>query len=72
MYYLLNPVNFESQKKMLYLLWSIAHGEAGKISTCDGKQRHGDNISHVMIEKDWKIEARLNVAEHEGRNENYP
>lgn len=55
-----------------FLLWSIAHTEAGQVAITEGKQNHkGDKVA-IVLEVDWQMEARLNVTQHKERNEEHP
>lgn len=54
------------------LLRSVAHAEARQISITEGEQDHEDDEESVVVEKDGQMKTRLNVTQHEERNEEQP
>lgn len=52
-----------------FLLWSEAHAEAGQVSVTEGEDDHEEDEPAVMIEEDGQVETRLNITQHEERDE---
>lgn len=50
---------------MSFLLWSKTHAQAGQVSITEGKEDHEDDEPAVMVEENWQVETRLNIAQHE-------
>lgn len=51
------------------LLWSVAHAEARQVSVTEGEEDHEDDEEAVVVEEDGQEDTRLNVTQHEERNE---
>lgn len=48
-----------------FLLWSKTHAQAGQVSVTEGEEDHEDDEPAVMLEENWQVDTRLNVAQHE-------
>lgn len=51
------------------LLWSEAHAETGQVSVGEREESHEDDVPGVVAKQHWEIVTRLNVAQHEERDE---
>lgn len=51
------------------ILWTVAHTEACQIPITEGEEDHVEDKEAVMMENDWQVGTRLNVAQHEERDE---
>lgn len=54
---------------LMVSLWAVAHAQAGQVSVGEGEERHEGDEPAVMGEVDGEIGARMNVAQHEERDE---
>ena len=52
-----------------FLLWSETHAEAGQVSITEGEDDHEEDEPAVMMEEDGQVETRLNITQHEERDE---
>lgn len=52
-----------------FLLWSEAHAQAGQVSVTEGEEDHEEDEPAVMMEEDRQVETRVNVTQHEERDE---
>lgn len=52
-----------------FLLWSIAHAQAGQVPITEGEDNHEDDEETIVVEEDWQVETRLHVTQHEERDE---
>lgn len=51
------------------ILWTKAHAEACQVSITEGEKNYEEDEPAVMMEEDGQVETRLNVTQHEKRNE---
>lgn len=56
----------------MYSLWCIGHGKADKVATGHREQKHDDGECDIVVEVDGKVNARLDIAEHQQRDEHHP
>lgn len=56
----------------MYSLWRIGHGKADKVATGQREQNHDDGERDIVVEVDGKVKARLDIAEHQQRDEHQP
>lgn len=54
------------------LLWSKAHAEAGQVSIGEREQDHEEDVPGVMRKHHGEVVPRLDVAQHEERDEDHP
>lgn len=52
-----------------FLLWTITHAEACQVPVTEGKEDHEEDKEAVVMENDWQVGTRVNVAQHEERDE---
>lgn len=68
---LICPNNIDKILSVFYSLGSEAHAQTGQISVRKGKEDHEGDEPAVVWEVDGQIVARLDVTEHEERDENH-
>lgn len=57
---------------MLHLLRSKAHAETGQVSVGEGEEDHEDDVPGIMVKPHREVVTRLNIAQHEERDEDEP
>lgn len=56
----------------LYLLGSKAHAKTGQVSVGEGEDDHEDDVPGIMGKQNREVVTRLDVAQHEERDEDEP
>lgn len=59
-------------KCVLSLLGSEAHAEAGQVSVGEGEDDHEDDVPGVVGEQNGEVLTRLDITQHEQRDEDDP
>lgn len=52
-----------------FSLWTITHAEACQVPITEGKEDHEEDKEAVVMENDRQVGTRVNVAQHEERDE---
>lgn len=65
-------MNELSEGVRVHSLGAEAHAETGQVSVGEGEDDHEDDVPGVVAKEHGEVEARLNVAQHEERDEDEP
>lgn len=55
-----------------YSLWSVGHGQAHKVTTGQGEQRHDEGEHSIVCEENRQVGTVLDVTEHEQGDKHHP
>lgn len=58
--------------RLLYSLWCVGHGKANKVAAGQREENHDDCENAVVGKQHGKVVARLDVTEHQQRDEHHP
>lgn len=56
----------------MYSLRGVGHGQGHEVAAGQGEEEHDGGEGNVVAEVDGQVGARLDIAEHQQRDEHHP